>query len=51
MWYNHPFSQENKETKRTVGLEDKSNGEEKIGKNLKKGGLGIIGGGLHKVGG
>ena len=44
MWYNHLFSQENKKTKRTVGLEDKSNGEEKIGQNLKKGGLGIIGG-------
>ena len=46
MWHNHPFSQRNKATKRLVGLRLMG----RVGQNLKKGGVRLYRGNLHKIG-
>ena len=45
MWHDHPFSERNNATIRAEG----GGRGERGGQNLKKGGIGIIGG-LHKIG-
>ena len=56
MWHDHPFSQRNRTTERSVGLQvggdREMGGGEGVGQNLEKGGgVGNIGGGaLQKIG-
>ena len=54
MWHDHPFSQRNRSREGTVGLafegDREMGGEEWVGQNLKKRGVGNRVG-LHKIGG
>ena len=51
MWRNHPFSQRNKTIERAVGVGVEGNREDGgVGQNLKKRGVGNIGG-VNKIGG
>ena len=55
MWHDHPFSQRNRTTERSVGVrvggDREIGGGEGVEQNLEKGeGLGNIGGALQKIG-